>query len=129
MIFITMQTVIDDHTEIINEYGGLHGILDIGLLASALEMPKSAIYGKYLHPTTFDKAAAYLFHIVCNHPFVDGNKRTGAATCLTFLKLNRIKVRMTKKQKSQFEELIVGTANNEVTKKQIADFLENHSKK
>lgn len=123
MIFITVQEVIDDHAEIIRMYGGLDGIRDIGLLISAIEMPKAMMFGEFLHPTVFDKAAAYLFHIVCNHPFVDGNKRTGTMTALTFLRQNQVHIKFTKEQTDILEELVVSTANSKTTKEQIANFF------
>jgi len=124
MIYITIQEVIDDHTEIIAQYGGHDGIRDMGLLASAIEMPKASMFGEDLHPTIFDKAAAYLFHIVCNHAFIDGNKRTGTITALTFLRQNHVHITFTDKQLLDFEELVVSTAENKVSKEQIAKFLE-----
>ncbi|KAG6558981.1 Fic/DOC family [Candidatus Rhabdochlamydia oedothoracis] len=130
MIFITLQEVIDDHAEIICRYGGLEGIRDMGLLISALEMPKAAMLKKYLHPTIFDKAAAYLFHIICNHPFTDGNKRTGTATALAFLKINGICIEIVGKQQIlALEELVVHTAEGKTSKKQIASFFKEHSQK
>lgn len=123
MIFITLQEVIEDQSEIITRYGGTHGIRDMGLLASAMEMPKAAMFGEYLHPSIFDKAAAYLFHIVRNHPFVDGNKRAGTATALIFLRQNDVIIQFTEEEALAFEELIVDTANGKVTKEQIAKFL------
>ena len=123
MIFITMQEIIDDHAEIIHKYGGLDGIRDIGLLASAIDMPKATLFGEYLHPTIFDKAAAYLFHIICNHPFADGNKRTGTMAALTFLRQNRVDIEFTEGQTLVLEELVVNTADGKVTKEQIAKFL------
>ena len=123
MIFITLQEIIDDHAEIIHTYGGLDGMRDLGLLASALDIPKSTMFGKDLHPTPFDKAAAYLFHIICNHPFLDGNKRTGTMAALTFLRQNHIHIKFTKKQTLALEELVVGTAKGETTKAQIATFF------
>ena len=123
MIFITVQEVIEDHAEIIRKYGGLEGIRDIGLLISAIEMPKSMMFGEFLHPTIFDQAAAYLFHIVCNHPFVDGNKRIGTMTTLTFLRQNQVHIEFTEAQTSVFEDLVVSTANSKTTKEQIAKFL------
>lgn len=61
---------------------------DYGLLESALAMPQAAFSGEFLHKDVFEMAAAYLFHIVQNHPFVDGNKRTGTTVSYIFLKLN-----------------------------------------
>lgn len=123
MIFITIQEIIDDHTFIIRQYGGLDGIRDMGLLASAMDMPKATMFGEYLHPKIFDKAAAYLFHIVCNHPFMDGNKRTGTMAALTFLRQNRLHIEFTEQQVLVLEEIVVSTADGKTTKEQIASFF------
>ena len=123
MIFITVQEIIDNHGEIIRIYGGLDGIRDIGLLASAIDMPRSTMFGEYLHPTIFDKAAAYLFHIICNHPFIDGNKRTGTMAALTFLRQNRVHIQFTEEQAFALEELVVNTAESKTIKEQIASFF------
>jgi|SRR3990167_1726467 len=125
MIFITMQEIIDDHAQIIQQYGGLDGIRDIGLLASAMDMPKATMFGEHLHPTIFDKAAAYLFHIICNHPFIDGNKRTGTMAALTFLRQNRLHIEFTEEQALAFEEVVVSTSEGKMTKEQIAKFFKN----
>jgi death-on-curing protein len=123
MIFIQLQEIIDDHAQIIRQYGGLDGIRDMGLLASAIDMPKATMFGEYLHPTIFDKAAAYLFHIVCNHPFADSNKRTGTMAALTFLRQNRLHLEFTEQQVMALEEIIVSTADGKTTKEQIAGFF------
>ena len=78
MKFLTVDQVIEIHDAFLEDYGGLPGIRDKGLLISAVEMPRASMFGEYLHKTIFDKASAYLFHIVQNHPFNDGNKKTGA---------------------------------------------------
>ena len=75
-LYISLENVLEIHDRLVDEYGGLKGVLNFGLLQSALEMPKAMFNGRYLHRTIFDKAAAYLFHITKNHSFVDGNKRT-----------------------------------------------------
>lgn len=121
MIFINVEDVIDYHTELINEFGGAHGIRDLGLLISAVEMPKASMFGEYLHPTIFDKAAAYLFHIVCNHPFIDGNKRSGTVTTLTFLAANEIAL---KYDEIELENLVVRVAEGLVKKEEIALFFQ-----
>jgi death-on-curing protein len=121
MIFLTVEEVMQIHDDLISEYGGLHGIRDMGLLISAVEMPKATMFGEYLHDSVFDKASAYLFHIVCNHPFIDGNKRTGAATTLIFLFQNEFKVKYNMKE---FEEIVCKVAEGELSKEGISKFLE-----
>lgn len=120
MNFLTVEEVIQIHDDLISEYGGLHGIRDMGLLVSAIEMPKATMFGEYLHESLWDKAAAYLFHIVCNHAFIDGNKRTGAATTLIFLIQNGHIARYNMKD---FEEMVCNTAKGTFHKQEISKFL------
>jgi death-on-curing protein len=86
--FLSQEQVLRVHAGLIDAYGGTPGIRDVGLLQSALAMRQASFGGQVLHPTVFDQAAAYLYHLVQNHSFVDGNKRTGAATALVFLAMN-----------------------------------------
>lgn len=120
MIFLSVEEVIQIHDDLVSEYGGLHGIRDMGLLVSAIEMPKATMFGEYLHESIFDKASAYLFHIVCNHAFVDGNKRTGAAAALIFLFQNAYKVKFDMRE---FEEMVCKVAKGELSKEEISKFL------
>ena len=78
-LFLDLDFVLRIHLSLIERYGGEPGVRDIGLLHSAIAMPQASFGGEFLHEDLFEKAAAYLFHIVQNHPFMDGNKRTGAA--------------------------------------------------
>lgn len=121
MIFLSVEEVIQIHDDLVSEYGGLHGIRDMGLLVSAIEMPKATMFGEYLHESIFDKAAAYLFHIVCNHAFTDGNKRTGAASTLIFLIQNGHEV---KYKIHEFEEMVCKVAQGDFTKEEISKFLQ-----
>lgn len=123
MKFLTVEEVIEIHTKMIQAYGGLDGIRDMGLLISAIEMPKASMFGEYLHASIYDKAAAYLFHIACNHPFLDGNKRTSLAAALTFLTMNGADCEL---ELSSLEEMVVKTAEGEFEKKQISQFLQNN---
>lgn len=119
--YLSVEEVIDMHDAFLKEFGGLQGIRDINLLMSALETPKGTMFGQDLHPTIFDKAAAYLYHIVCNHPFNDGNKRTGFGATLLFLKANSVPIKFDKKK---YENLVVEVAKGKITKEEIARFLE-----
>ncbi len=84
--FLTLEEVIEIHDDQIARYGGARGIRDLGLLESALAQPQTMFGGAFLHTDLFDMAAAYFFHIIQNHPLMDGNKRVGAVTALVFSK-------------------------------------------
>lgn len=118
--FISVEKTLQIHDILIESYGGSKGVRDHGLLLSALEMPKAAFGGEDLHPTLFDKAAAYLYHVAKNHPFIDGNKRTAAALALTFLEINGVRYSI---DMVEYEELVVGTAEGKVSKQMIARFF------
>lgn len=77
--FLDMDRVIRTHRSLIAAYGGIDGVRDAGLLHSTIAMAQASFGGHYLHNNLHEMAAAYLYHIVQNHPFLDGNKRTGAA--------------------------------------------------
>ncbi|MDA1092140.1 MAG: type II toxin-antitoxin system death-on-curing family toxin [Acidobacteria bacterium] len=85
-VWIYRETVLILHEQLLAAFGGSSGIRDNGLLESALARPKNLLaYGK---PDVFDLAASYGAGLVKNHPFVDGNKRTGFAVAVLFLELN-----------------------------------------
>jgi prophage maintenance system killer protein len=73
--FLTVQEVLEAHEAAVRLHGGSAGVRDGQLLDSAVHMAQASYGGEFLHPGPFDMAAAYLFHIALNHPFVDGNKR------------------------------------------------------
>jgi death-on-curing protein len=119
--YITYQYVIEIHDNLIDEYGGRKGILNEGLLRSALEMPKARFDGRDLHRTIFDKTAAYLFHLIQNHPFVDGNKRTASMTAMVFFAWNCR--RDFTILDADYQEIILGVAKGIITKKEISKFF------
>lgn len=86
--FLTLGEVLTIHQDQLSRYGGKNGIRDIHLLSSASAMPAATFAGQFLHTNMYEMAAAYLFHLVQNRPFVDGNKRTGTVTALVFLALH-----------------------------------------
>lgn len=89
--FLSVEDVIQIHDDTIAEEGGLPGLRDLGLLQSAVMMPQQQFSGYYLHDGFAGKAAAYLYHLGANHPFLDGNKRTATFAALLFLRGNEIK--------------------------------------
>ena len=86
--FLSTREIMVIHRDQLKRYGGLDGIRDQNLLESAAAMPQLIFDGNYVHQDVSAMAAAYLFHIGKNHPFLDGNKRTATATALVFLLIN-----------------------------------------
>lgn len=124
--FFTVEQIIEIHDAFLEDHGGLPGIRDKGLLISAIEMPRASMFGEHLHKTIYDKAAAYLFHIVQNHPFNDGNKRTGALTTILFLEENGVKIVFSD---HDYEEFVVKVAQGQKKKEEIAYFLRHGKEK
>ncbi|MFZ5828581.1 MAG: type II toxin-antitoxin system death-on-curing family toxin [Planctomycetota bacterium] len=119
-LFLDLDRVLRTHRSLIEHYGGAEGIRDVGLLHSAIAMPQASFGGEFLHKDLFEMAAAYLYHIVQNHPFLDGNKRTGAATAIVFLTINGIELQG---DEEGLVELTLAVAQGTSGKQQIADFF------
>ena len=88
MLYLTLDKALEIYCRVMAQSGGLAGILNLGALESALAQPRMTFGGQSLYPTLVDKAAALGFSLIKNHPFVDGNKRTGHAAMELFLALN-----------------------------------------
>lgn len=99
-LFLTLEEILEIHRDQIERYGGALGVRDNGLLESAVAASESGFGSHYLHRDVYEMAAAYLFHLVQNHPFIDGNKRAGAATALVFLVINGVETKMTNRLSS-----------------------------
>ena len=84
----TVAAVRAIHDEVLAAHGGMQGLRDEALLESAVAAPKATMFGKPLIEDPIEIAAAYLFYLCSNHPFMDGNKRVALATCLVFLSEN-----------------------------------------
>jgi death-on-curing protein len=86
--FLTVAIVRELHIEAITRFGGSDGLRDQALLESAVAAPQATFGGRSVYGTLEEVAAAYLFYLCRNHPFVDGNKRVALGACLLFLRLN-----------------------------------------
>ena len=120
MLFLTVDDILESHQNQIDTYGGSHGVRDIGLLESAIAQPEASFGGLYLHTDIFEMATAYLYHLVMNHPFVDGNKRVGLEAALIFLEINDANL---KASDEELIDLVVKTTTAQVVKREIAQFF------
>jgi death-on-curing protein len=118
--FLSLDEIVAIHRDQIALYGGSQGVRDWGLLQSAIAMPAAGFGGQFLHADLCEMAAAYLFHIVQNHPFLDGNKRVGAVAAYVFLALNNM--RMTAGNDA-YAKLVLSVARGETAKSAVADFF------
>lgn len=123
-LFLGLDEVIEIHRDQIERYGGHPGIRDIELLKSAVAMPSAGVGEDYLHADLYEMAAAYLFHIARNHPFVDGNKRTGAVAALIFLLMNGKEVQA---DEDSFEAIVRSVAEGKAGKTEAAEFFRRHA--
>ncbi len=124
--FLSFTEVLKIHQNQISLYGGDDGIRDVDLLKSALGVPCTTYGGSYLHTNICEMAAAYLFHLVQNHPFIDGNKRTGAVAAIVFLILNGYKFDASE---DELVEMVLGVARGELNKADIAVFINERVRK
>ena len=120
LIFLSLPEILAIHQDQITRYGGDPGIRDIELLKSAIGMPAATYGGMFLHTDIHEMAAAYLFHLVKNHPFVDGNKRTGSVASLVFLDMNGYRFGASE---DDFAEMVLSVARGDLDKAETAIFI------
>lgn len=124
-LFLAISDAVEVCTEQIDLYGGGGVVLrDTGLLESAMEAPRAGIDGAYFHSDLFSMAAAYLFHIVRNHPFINGNKRTALACAYLFLAINGFAIEC---ENDELTNMVLAAARGELDKEDIAAFLRNRA--
>jgi death-on-curing protein len=121
-IFLSIEDVLAIHENRIRKYGGSSGVRDLGLLQFALGSVEATFGGQFLNETLLEMAAAYLYSICRNHPFLDGNKRTALACALAFIRLNGMRVVA---DPHELTDLVIGVAEGRVSKAAIAVFFEN----
>ena len=123
MRYVTLAESLAIHDRILTQSGGLAGILSLGALESALAQPFATFGGQALDPALVDKAAALGFSMLNNHPFVDGNKRTGHAVMEMYLMLNGYGIEATMDEQV---DVIVQVAAGERDRKQFVEWLRIH---
>lgn len=124
MHFLTLIEVLELHRRVIEQSGGAFGIRDVGLLESAIAQPRMTFSGEDLYPSLLEKAAALGFSIIMNHPFVDGNKRTGHAATETFLVLNGMEINASMDEQ---ERVVLAIASVELGREAFVEWLQQNT--
>ena len=122
-VFLTLDEALAIHHDQLGRYGGAPGIRDLALLQFAIGAPAVTFGGKLLQQSLAEMAAAYLFHIAQNHPFVDGNKRTALASALIFLRMNDHALEVGDRELFRF---VIGLASGKRTKAEASVFIAGH---
>jgi len=119
-IHLDIDIVREIHAEVIKQFGGANGVRDENLLTSAVLTPQSSFGGKSPYADIVEVAAAYLFYICRNHPFVDGNKRTAMMAAIVFLRLNGIEPTP---DSPDWERLMLDVASSKITRDETTRWL------
>lgn len=113
------------HKRVLEVSGGSHGLRDMGMLESAVYRPQASFGGTDLYPDVFAKAAALGHSLIKNHPFVDGNKRTGFEAMRLFLRINGRDLKASEKEK--FDFVLKIASDPETDEHRIAEWLRSHT--
>jgi len=122
--YLALIEVLELHRRILEQSGGALGIRDTGLLESAIAQPRMTFGGEDLYPSLLEKAAALGFSIIMNHPFVDGNKRTGHAATETFLVLNGLEINASVDEQ---ERMVMAIASSKQEREVFVEWLQQNT--
>jgi death-on-curing protein len=123
MRYLTVNEVLESYSRIMQQSGGLVGIRDMGALESAVAQPQMTFDGDELYPTIIEKASALGFSLIQNHPFADGNKRTGHAAMETFLVVNNYQINASTDEQVN---AILKVASSEMSREEFTKWLRTH---
>lgn len=121
MIYLTIEQILDIHHQIIAQTVGVSEVTSLGLLESAIAQPQMTFDSQELYTSLPEKAAALGFSLIKNHPFLDGNKRTGHAAMEIFLILNGFEINANVEEQ---ERIILQVASGEITREEFTDWLQ-----
>lgn len=126
MRYLTVAEVLETYQRVMQQTGGLVGIRDLGALESAVAQPYMTFDRKELYPSLVDKAAALGFSMIQNHPFADGNKRTGHAAMEAFLALNGYEITASTGEQV---EIVLSVASGKLDRNGFTRWLSVHVRK
>jgi death on curing protein len=121
--YLILSEALELHRRIVGQSGGALGVLDLGALESALAQPRMTFGGRELYPSIADKAAALGYSLIQNHPFLDGNKRTGHAAMEVFLFLNNFEIQSSVDEQ---ERIVLQVASGELDREAFTVWLRDH---
>ncbi len=123
MRYLTLNEVLEVHRQVMAQSGGAEGLMHLPALESALAQPQMTFDSADLYSTLVDKAAALGYTLIKNHPFLDGNKRTGHAAMEVFLVLNGYEIRASVDEQ---ERVILQVAASEIEREEFTAWLRTH---
>lgn len=124
MKYLRLEEILRLHYMLVEDFGGLHGVRDENRLKSVVEAPQAIMYGVEQYTTVYEKAAVYMRNIIQDHPFHDGNKRTGVTVGGVFLQRNNVPLTV---QPRELEDFAVRIATDHLDVAAIADWLAAHT--
>ncbi|MHB1864554.1 MAG: type II toxin-antitoxin system death-on-curing family toxin [Candidatus Saccharimonadales bacterium] len=122
--YLNLEEILRLHFQVIEDYGGRHGVRDESRLKSVVQSPKQIVFGEEQYASLYDKAAVYLRNIIGDHPFSDGNKRTAVTVCVIFLVRNGINFNVNPRD---LENFTIKVATDHLQIDEITSWLSNHS--
>lgn len=123
---ILLEDILQIHKYSIEKYGGSHGLRDSGLLESTIARPFQTFGGEDLYTSIFEKAAALGESLIINHPFIDGNKRTGAVAMVALLEDEGM---IFSAKEDDFYEFVISISTGEKAFDEIVAWLESNSRR
>ena len=123
MRYLTIAEALEIYQRVMQQTGGLVGVRDLGSLESAIAQPYMTFGGNELYPSLAEKAAALGFSLIQNHPFIDGNKRTGHAAMAMLLAINGYKINASIDEQT---EVILSVASGKLSRDGFTKWLTSH---
>lgn len=119
-LYLSLEEILLLQKMELNRFGGSHGIRDKRLLISAIGQAELVLFDEPVYKHAYEIAAVYVYHIIKNHPFIDGNKRVGILVAITFLRINGLNVQTNNKE---LYNLAIDIASSKIDKQTVMKFF------
>lgn len=119
-LYLSLEEILLLQKMEIDRFGGSHGVRDKGLLISAIGQAELFLFDEPVYKHAYEIAAVYVYHIIKNHPFIDGNKRIGVLVAITFLRINNLNIHTNNKE---LYDLAIDIASSRIDKQTVMKFF------